>query len=134
MQELEASKIQTCPVCNQRIDHGAVLSKLRTESERHLGEEIHQLDERKTRLEQEAKDLRSALDEFNEARNRLKESEDTISSIDMQLVKILAAELKDDELVLAASSKVQELQKNIAEAEKAYAKRAEQLTQKKSGN
>ena len=125
VQELEASKIQTCPVCNQRIDHGAVLSKLRTESERHLGEEVHQLDERKTRLEQEAKDLRSALDEFNEAINGLKESEDTISSIDMQLVKILAAELKDDELVLAASSKVQELQKNIAEAEKAYAKRAE---------
>lgn len=125
IEELGTAVVHTCPVCKQTIDHGSVLSRLKTESERHFGEEVRQLDEKKAQLEQESRELHQALDELNGALASLKEFDGALSGIDMQLVRILAVELTGDELVLAATAKIRDLQKTIAEAERAYTRRAE---------
>ena len=127
IQELGSVVVPACPVCNQPIDHGQVLSRLRTESERHFGEEVRQIDEKRVSLEQEAKDLRSKLDEFKEVIAGLKESDDAIAVIDSKLGASLATQAKDNELVTAATVKIQELQRSITEIERAYSTRAEEI-------
>jgi DNA repair protein SbcC/Rad50 len=127
IQELGSATVPACPVCNQPINHDQVLSRLKAESERHFGEEVRQLDEKRASLEKEVKDLRGELDDFNEVIVGLKESDEAISAIDSTLARILATHTKDNELVMAAAGRVQELQRGITETEKAYSTRAKEI-------
>jgi DNA repair protein SbcC/Rad50 len=127
IQDLSASTIKVCPVCNQTIDQGEVLSRLRVESQRHLGEEIHEIDAKQASMEQQAKELSEKLGSLDTILADMKGCEEAVASIDSQLNEILDTHLRNDELVRAATIKVQELKTRIAEMDQAYSTRAKKI-------
>jgi len=125
---LSKQELTNCPICDAIISPKDVLSKLETKVSTALEKKLSEIDSERNKIRDELLQLTDSKKAISKAITKVEESEKVKNQAENKLGEILQSESKGSNILLKeAEERLSELRKELANAEKALAKKNEIL-------